>query len=256
MTAPTRYRIADNQTQRTLGGNILVVDPDGPLIEYKHFASLMTTQPAPLSKTVILVSGFARAGKDTFADGLLDRVDQRQIHRVNQSRPDTRGLIFYKTSFAYSLKSAANEYLKSTEQHNPDLGLDFFDEQFKSTNRDVLVALGRMSRSLNRNIFAELTANRIARRDFWRRSDEVVVVPDWRYINELKVLTDILTPLGWRVLTVRIDTQGVEPANDEELQSLAEIRREVAVDFEYRFAFNSRDTVVDEGRNLADRLGL
>ena len=252
MTAPTRYRIADNQTQRTLGGNILVVDPDGPLIEYKHYQSLMTTQPPPPSKTVILVSGFARAGKDTFADGLLDRVEQRRFNRPY----DSRVLDFYKTSFAAPLKSAANEYLKSTDQLDSQAGLDFFDEQFKATNREVLVALGRMSRSLNRNIFAELTANRIARRDFWNTRDQVVVVPDWRYINELKVLTDILTPLGWRILTVRIDTQGVEPANDEELQSLGEIRREVAVDFEYRFAFNSRDTVVDEGRNLADRLGF
>jgi hypothetical protein len=212
----------------------------------------MTTQPRDPSKTVLLVSGFARAGKDTFADGLLARVEQRRFSRTAASRV----LDFYKTSFANSLKSAANEYLKSTDQLNSQAGVDFFDEQFKATNREVLVALGRMSRSLNQNIFAELTANRIARRDFWNTRDQVVVVPDWRYLNELKVLTDILTPLGWRVLTVRVDTQGVEPANDEELQSLAEIRREVAVDFEYRFAFNSRDTVVDEGRNLADRLGL
>lgn len=213
----------------------------------------MTTQsPEQISKTVILVSGFARAGKDTFADGLLDRVEQRQFRKVD----DDRATLFYKTSFASPLKVAANNYLQSTGQHNPQEGLDFFDEQFKATNRDVLVALGKMSRALNRDIFAKLTAERIARRDFWNKADQVVVVPDWRYVNELRVLADILTPLGWRVLTVRVDTQGVDPANDEELQSLAEIRREVAIDFEYRFAFNSRDTVVDEGRNLADRLGL
>jgi len=213
----------------------------------------MTTQsPEPISKTVILVSGFARAGKDTFADGLLDRVEQRQMSRTAASRV----LDFYKTAFANSLKSAANNYLKQTDQLDTQAGIDFFDEQFKATNREVLVALGKMSRSLNRNIFAELTANRIARHDFWNTRDQVVVVPDWRYLNEYRVVADILVPLGWRVLTARVDTAGVDPANDEELQSLAEIRREVAIDFEYRFAFNSRDTVVDEGRNLADRLGL
>jgi len=40
MSEPTRYRIADNQVQRVYGGNILVVDPAGPLVEYADYARL------------------------------------------------------------------------------------------------------------------------------------------------------------------------------------------------------------------------
>lgn len=40
MSEPTRYRVADNQAQLTLGGGVLVVDPAGPLVEYADYASL------------------------------------------------------------------------------------------------------------------------------------------------------------------------------------------------------------------------
>lgn len=40
MSKPTRYSVADNQAQLTLGGNILVVDPAGPLVEYADYARL------------------------------------------------------------------------------------------------------------------------------------------------------------------------------------------------------------------------
>jgi predicted RNase H-like nuclease (RuvC/YqgF family) len=37
---PNRYNIAANQAQRTLGGNILVVDPNGQLVAYEDYARL------------------------------------------------------------------------------------------------------------------------------------------------------------------------------------------------------------------------
>ena len=40
MSEPTRYRVANNQAQLTLGGNILAVDPAGPLVTYADYASL------------------------------------------------------------------------------------------------------------------------------------------------------------------------------------------------------------------------
>ena len=40
MSEPTRYRVANNQAQRTLGGNVLVVDPAGRLVEYADYARL------------------------------------------------------------------------------------------------------------------------------------------------------------------------------------------------------------------------
>jgi len=40
MSAALRYRVADNQAQLTLGGNVLIVDPAGPLVEYADYARL------------------------------------------------------------------------------------------------------------------------------------------------------------------------------------------------------------------------
>ena len=40
MSYPTRYRVANNQAQLTLGGGILAVDPSGPLIEYADYVRL------------------------------------------------------------------------------------------------------------------------------------------------------------------------------------------------------------------------
>lgn len=40
MSEPTRYRVANNQAQLTLGGGILAVDPAGPLVMYEDYAKL------------------------------------------------------------------------------------------------------------------------------------------------------------------------------------------------------------------------
>ena len=40
MSQPTRYRVANNQAQLTLGGGILAVDPAGPLVDYIDYARL------------------------------------------------------------------------------------------------------------------------------------------------------------------------------------------------------------------------
>jgi predicted nuclease with TOPRIM domain len=40
MSDPTRYRVANNQAQLTLGGNVLVVDPAGRLVEYPDYVKL------------------------------------------------------------------------------------------------------------------------------------------------------------------------------------------------------------------------
>ena len=40
MSDPTRYRVADNQAQLTLGGGVLVVDPAGPIVAYGAYAEL------------------------------------------------------------------------------------------------------------------------------------------------------------------------------------------------------------------------
>jgi len=82
-------------------------------------------------------------------------------------------------------------------------------------------------------------------------SPETVVTSDWRYINELRVAQDILWEKGWKVRTVYVSTAGVGPANDEELDSIAEIRASHSFDQEYIFKQNARQQIMNEGRLLA-----
>jgi hypothetical protein len=186
--------------------------------------------------TLVLISGFARAGKDTLAEGILE-----------WSRRPSR-----KTSFAAHLKDAANDFLWSL-----NIDADFHNDAFKTKHRDVLVTLGKFARSLNRDIFAENLAHFVP---IQMGPDEVapetVVVSDWRYINELHVCQSVLWNLGWKVRTVYVATAGIGPANDEELDSICEIKQRHSFDHEFVFAPNSRQCILAEGRHLAKTWNL
>ncbi len=78
-----------------------------------------------------------------------------------------------------------------------------------------------------------------------------MVCSDLRYANEVTVCPDVLHDLGWRVRTIYVATAGVGPANQEELDSICEIREKHAFDLELTFAPNSRNTIMQEGRYIA-----
>ena len=192
----------------------------------------MTEPPQPMAApTLVLISGFARAGKDTLATGLLEW-STRAAEHIN---------------YADALKEAGNHFMDY-------LGLDgnFLNEDFKVENRDALVHFGKFARRLDKDVFARHLAN-------WcpvmkhpdQPSPETVVTSDWRYINELRVCQDILWERGWKVRTVYVSTTGVGPANDEELDSIAEIRASHSFDQEYIFKPNARQQIMNEGRLLA-----
>jgi hypothetical protein len=181
--------------------------------------------------TLVLISGFARAGKDTLASGLLEW-STRPAEHIN---------------FADALKEAGNHFMDY-------LGLDgnFMAEDFKCENRDALVAMGRFARRLDKDVFARHFANWCpVMKHHDQVSPETVVCSDWRYINELRVCQDILWEKGWKVRTVYVSTAGVGPANDEELDSIAEIRAGHSFDQEYIFKPNARQQIMSEGRILA-----
>jgi len=181
--------------------------------------------------TLVLISGFARAGKDTLAQGILEW-STRPAEHIN---------------FADSLKQAGNHFMDY-------LGLDgnFMAEDFKCENRDALVAFGKFARRLDKDVFARHFANWVpVMKHHDQVSPETVVTSDWRYINELRVAQDELWEKGWKVRTVYVATAGIGPANDEELDSLAEIRSTHLFDQEFIFRPNARQEIMAEGRNLA-----
>jgi tRNA uridine 5-carbamoylmethylation protein Kti12 len=180
-------------------------------------------------QTIVLLSGYARSGKDTFAEGMT-RYSQ-DIKRI---------------AFADSLKDAANNFA-----YNLGLDSNFFDETFKKEHRDTLVAMGRFARSMHKDVFIfNLTETAKKERGH-------VVIPDTRYINEVVVTKQLMGEVrGWRVVHLHIETEGIGPANEEEATSIREMLEGVIPDQTYVFKPNSAVTIREVGASVAKHLQL
>lgn len=180
-------------------------------------------------QTIVLLSGYARSGKDTFAEGMTRySVDIKRI------------------AYADALKDAANEYAR-----NLGLSVNFHEETFKAQHRDTLVAMGRFARSIHRDVFVfNLT-------EAANRERGHVVVTDCRYLNETVVTKQLMGEVrGWRVVHLHIETEGVGPANDEEATSIREMLEGVIPDQTYVFKPNSAVTIREVGASVAKHLQL
>lgn len=181
---------------------------------------------------VILLSGYARAGKDTFARGLMQG-----------AKTSTRRL-----AFGDQLKEAADEFMFR-------LGLidnSFMEEAFKVEHRDILVTLGRFARSLDKDVFANALCDKAIETDTFH-----IVVTDCRYANEVKVVNANLGKLcGYSIIHIRIETEGVGPANEEERQSFEEMDRETPPDYIITFRENVGEAIVEHGAQWAKELNL
>lgn len=191
----------------------------------------MSADVPPSPPTLVLIAGFARAGKDTLASGILEW----------SRRPAV------KLNFADALKEAGNEFLAYLH-----LDGNFFQEDFKVQHRDFLVSAGKFARSINKDIFAYHLANFTPCTEApCGEVAQTVVCSDLRYLNEIEVCKEVLEPLGWKVRTVYVSTSGVYHANDEEFYSILDIKANHRFDQEYIFRADSRQDIVREGRNLA-----
>ena len=181
-------------------------------------------------QTIVLLSGYARSGKDTFAEGMTR-------HSVDVKR----------IAFADSLKDAANNYAFQLGLS----GVNFHEETFKSVHRDTLVAMGRFARSMHKDVFIfNLTESA-------NRERGHVVVPDTRYINEVVVTKQIMNEVrNWRVIHLHIETEGVGPANEEEAASIREMLEGTIPDQTYVFKPNTAVTIREVAASVAKHLGL
>lgn len=181
-------------------------------------------------QTIVLLSGYARSGKDTFAEGMT------------RHSPDIK-----RIAFADALKDAANDYAYTLGLS----GVNFHNETFKAMHRDTLVAMGRFARSIHKDVFIfNLTESA-------NRERGHVVVPDTRYINEVVVTKQIMGEVrGWRVVHLHIETEGVGPANEEESSSIREMLEATIPDQTYVFKPNSAVTIREVAASVAKHLGL
>jgi len=179
-------------------------------------------------RTIVLLCGYARSGKDTFAMGMM-QADGR----------------IGRKAFADALKSGANNFMSDLRLFSP-LERNFFEEPFKLKHRDVLVSLGTFARSINPDVFIDNLCADVV--DF---RHEMVVVPDCRYVNEITKTKELLEPKGWKVHVIQIETEGVTAANPEEWNSIDCIQRSGLIDATHRFDANSADKVIRVGKNIA-----
>jgi hypothetical protein len=211
----------------------LSLTPHSKVDDSAHIDPLESIFP---KRTLVLICGYARAGKDTLGDGILEW-SEKNAEKIN---------------FADSLKDSANVFLDCL-----DLQGDFHDDRFKDTNRRFLVACGTFARDLKPSVFAEIMAQTVAQGyDDDGMPLDTVVCTDWRYLNELIVCQKLLIPLGWKVRTVYISTSGISAANPEEANSICEIRDIVRFDQEYHFDTEQRQLIMHEGRMLAKQWSL
>lgn len=183
--------------------------------------------------TIVLLCGYARAGKDTFALGMSKAAEPNLI----------------RTSFAYALKDAGDLYLAKLGVCDADNS--FFSERFKLAHRAFLVEAGRTARAVNQDVFANALVARVAGYE-----NTHVAVTDWRYRNEYEVIRRDLGAIGWKVVTVWLETIGTFAANEEEALTIADIRRNLPFDYEFYFRANSPEAVKEEGKRFAATLRL
>lgn len=190
---------------------------------------------------VILITGYARAGKDTLAEGIQLGATKRVV-RLN---------------FADMLKQACDCYLQVLDLGGSGSSRTFRNEAFKVKHRDFLVAAGSFARSIDRDVFALAFARQCRREaDMHPDEDLAVVCSDWRYMNELGIIKYILGDHGWNVVTVQIFTTDVHAANEEEGKSIGEIIRNTPIHVSFGFKPESKQAIISEGKSLARQLGL
>lgn len=192
--------------------------------------------------TLILITGYARSGKDTLAEGLV--------------RGASGAFPILRRNYADSLKAAANTFLQEVGIFNEFV--NFNNEAFKTKHRDILVALGAGARSVNASVFADILVEDCLAFEADQRDGRppVVITSDWRYLNELYVARGRLEELGWRIVTVMVQTGGIEAANQEEGLSIGEIVRNIAPDYTYAFRPQSAYQIHVEGKQLAAKLAI
>ena len=157
---------------------------------------------------VFMITGVARAGKDTLAACLMEYM----------ARGDSRCEVF---RFADVLKDRANDVLRSMGVFKAG-ERDFHCEEFKVKNRAFLVELGRTLRGIDKDIFARhLNASVHSFFDYAPLGVRpVALVCDWRYLNEYTFLS---SHIDAQFVTVEIQRPGWGPANEEEEWSLKDM---------------------------------
>jgi hypothetical protein len=155
-------------------------------------------------KAIVLVSGYAQAGKDTFANAV--------VHNLVGREPNT-------FKFAEALREAL-AYALGVLRIERSVWTEIKEEKDKL--RPVLVELGEYARGYDEDVFANFLADEIETA-FTAFTTDVALVTDLRYHNEHQILKALATRRGWQFYWVHIVREGNLPANDKERASVTRL---------------------------------
>jgi hypothetical protein len=152
-------------------------------------------------KVVLVISGYAQAGKDTFADS---------IEAIDAGRH-----LPARFKFAEPLRVATGRALNY-------LGIKVSPwtetKAEKDKLRPVLVALGEYARGEDEAVFANILAQDMMHA--LNLDADLAIVTDLRYANEYAILAKMCKSMGHRILWAHIVRSGNAPANDAEATSV------------------------------------
>ena len=179
------------------------------------------------SKHLVLVCGFARAGKDTFTKGII------------AGSKDAKRLA-YADNLKYALMQAT---------HALGLHVNYFDDAEKLQDRDLLVEFGRAMRRRDKDVFAKKICSKMMFDSM--RGIRARVVTDWRYLNEYEVAKKYSDEHALSLHTVHIVRHGWKAANEEEAINMQEVLDNVPIDETIFATSGDEQAVHDHGVRIA-----
>lgn len=177
-----------------------------------------------LSKPVlILISGKAGTGKDTYANALTLKLRDMKYNAIQEK-------------FALVVKRCAIDYFG-------------WDSQKDEKGRRLLQDIGRIGRNYNHFLWAEFLLNRICR-NFDVAQLDVIVISDWRFPNEKNFfeMTDL-----FQIITVRINALNREVINKDSIEYL-DISEVSLDDYEFDVVLNNEPDGIEYVDKLCDFL--
>ena len=177
------------------------------------------------TKHLVLVCGFARAGKDTFAKGII--AGAKDAKRVA-----------YADSLKYALQVAALQV---------GINVDYFNEADKLQDRDLMVEFGRAMRRRDKEVFAKVIGNHMA--DL--RDGQTLVVSDWRYKNEYMAARIYCDMYAVNLHTVQVVRHGWNAANEEEAVNMQDVIDSVPMDETIYATSGDEESVLMAGIRIA-----
>jgi len=187
-------------------------------------------------KTIILISGFKRAGKDTLSDILKNKIGAKRAEKISFARPmkeilsDTLGITLQELE---SYKNNPERFKLLLEDKM------WFYKDLKDF-REVLQHFGdAVKRQFGQDVWSVLTKNII--KDI---NKEVVIISDWRYLIEHATLNkEYLNLVTVRVAGGEVPDLSLEHSSETEL-----------INFPFDYTLDNRDKDFNKLSKQADKL--